>query len=68
MSALFETWTLKQELPEPFARIVTENGGKRTSVKEGDCSIYNTGKAKSAVLHPPTLWAILEMIALIKAV
>lgn len=64
MSALFETWTLKQELPEPFARIVTENGGKRTSVKEGDCSIYNTGKAKSAVLHPPTLWAILEMIAL----
>ena len=34
MSALFETWTLKQELPEPFAEIVRENGGKKTSVKE----------------------------------
>lgn len=59
MSALFETWTLKQELPEPFAEIVRENGGKKTSVKEKNCSIYNTGKAKSAALHPPTLRAIL---------
>ena len=64
MSALFETWTLKQELPEPFARSVRENGGKRTSVKEGDCSIYNTGKAKSATLHAPTLRAILWLIDL----
>lgn len=65
MSALFETWTLKQELPDPFARIVRESGGKRTSVKEKDCSTYNTGKAKSATLHPPTLWAILGLIELI---
>ena len=64
MSALFETWTLKQELPDPFARIVRESGGKRTSVKEKDCSTYNTGKAKSATLHPPTLWAILGLIEL----
>lgn len=64
MSALFETWTLKQELPEPFARLVKANGGKRTSVKERDCSIYNTGKAKSATLHPPTLRAILWLIDL----
>ena len=64
MSALFETWTLKQELPEPFARIVRESGGKRTSVKEKDCSTYNTGKAKSATLHAPTLRAILELIDL----
>ncbi len=64
MSALFETWTLKQELPEPFAGLVEENGGKRTSVKEKDCSIYNTGKAKSATLHPPTLRAILKLYEL----
>lgn len=64
MSALFETWTLKQELPDPFARIVRESGGKRTSVKEKDCSTYNTGKAKSATLHPPTLRAILGLIEL----
>lgn len=61
MSALFETWTLKQELLEPFAGLVKENGGKRTSVKEKDCSIYNTGKAKSATLHPPTLRAIFKL-------
>lgn len=66
MSVFFETWTLKQELPESFARLVRNNGGKRTSVKEKDCSRYHTGKAKSATLHPPTLRAILWLIGLLE--
>lgn len=66
MSALFETWTLQQELPEPFASLVRENGGKRTSVNAGDCSAYNTGKAKSATLHPATLRAIFWLLDLME--
>ena len=64
MSSLYETWTLKQEIPEPFAGIVQKHGGRRTSLKQEDCSRYNTGRAKSAVLHPPTLRAILSLIRL----
>ena len=64
MSNLYETWTLKQEIPEPFAGIVQKNGGRRTSLKQEDCSRYNTGRAKSAVLHPPTLRAILSLLRL----
>jgi len=64
MSGLYETWVLKQTIPEPFAGILQKCGGKRTSIKEEDCSVYNTGRAKSATLHPPTLRAILELLHL----
>ncbi|WP_286153568.1 hypothetical protein [Sporofaciens musculi] len=67
MSVLFETWTLQQELPEPFARLVRENGGKRTIINKGDCSAYNTGKAKAATLHPATLRAILWNLDLMES-
>ena len=66
MTALYETWTFRQELPELFAKIIRECGKRRTSVEEKDCSRYNTAKGKSATLHPPTLRALLWMIWLME--
>ena len=64
MSNLYGTWNLKQELPEPFAGIVQKCKGRRSSLKNEDCSKYNTVRAKSATLHPPTLQAILWLLGL----
>ncbi len=64
MSNLYGTWNLKQELPEPFAGIVQKCKGRRSSLKNEDCSKYNTVRAKSATLHPPTLKAILWLLGL----
>ena len=64
MSNLYETWVFKQEIPEPFASLLHQCNRRRASINGEDCSKYNTMRAKSATLHPPTLRAILSLIRL----
>lgn len=64
MSNLYETWVLKQEIPEPFVSLLHQCNRRRVSINGEDCSRYNTMRAKSATLHPPTLRAILSLIRL----
>lgn len=64
---LFDTWTMETALPEPFQKILKENGGKKLSINKEDCSCYNPMiRGKSAKLHPPTLQAILQLMQIME--
>lgn len=58
MTALYETWTFQQEIPDLVQELLNRLQKQKTSTKASDCSQYNTCRAKSATLHAPTLRAI----------
>lgn len=61
----YEPWTYQLALPEKFEQILEETKKKRISYEADHCSQYNTRtQGKSAKLHPPTLSAILKLIAM----
>lgn len=61
----YDAWTMQLPLPQPFEELLTKQKKKRISCQEKDCSIHNKrSQGKSAKLHPPTLSAILGLIAI----
>lgn len=61
----YEPWTYQLALPEKFEQILEETKKKRISYEADHCSQYNTRtQGKSAKLHPPTLSAVLKLIAM----
>lgn len=61
----YEPWTYQLALPEKFEKILEETKKKRISYEADHCSQYNTRtQGKSAKLHPPTLSAVLKLIAM----
>lgn len=61
--SLYNAWTMKLPLPEPFQKIMEKTRKKRMSCDGADCSIHNKRqKGQSAKLHPPTLSALLSLI------
>lgn len=63
--SMFQAWTMKLPLPEPFQKLMEQAKGKRVSYADADCSCYNKReKGKMAKLHPPTLSAILGLLGI----
>lgn len=61
----YEPWTYQLALPEKFEQILEETKKKRISYEADHCSQYNTRtQGKSAKLHPPTLSAVLKLVAM----
>lgn len=61
-NVLFDAWTMAEELPQPLKKIVEKSGGRNMSIKEEDCSCYNTApRGRNAKLHPPTLRAVFQL-------
>ena len=59
-SGLFERWSAKEELPEPFQGILKNRGIQRYTTLPEYCSVHNPViRGKSASLHPATLRALL---------
>ena len=61
--SLYNAWTMKLPLPEPFEKLAEKTKKKRVSYEGTECSSHNKRqKGRSAKLHPPTLSAILSLI------
>ena len=59
----YDAWTMRLPLPQVFQDMINGLGAKRISCKNADCSCHNKRKqGRSAKLHPPTLYAILNLI------